>query len=345
MIRRTWLHTAAGVAVALIACWPRFAGAQQAEDAFFKGKVINFYIGFGPGGTYDYYARLIARFIGRYIPGHPSVVAQAMPGAGSLQLANFLFAQAPRDGTAMGTVTQTVALEEALHSPGVRYKAAEFSWIGRATAILEIAIVGRHARAKSIEEARLYETNVAGTGAGSPSEGYPRLMNALAGTKFKIISGYASSTLIMLALEAGEIDGGFTSWNTLRRTKPDWIRSNFVSVLYQCALDRHPDLPAVPTDVELGQTEAARKVLAFYTSSAAIGRSILAPPGIPPERVNVLRRAFDATIRDPEFVAEIERSQQEFQPATGEELQKLIGAVAGVPRDIVERTENILRSK
>jgi len=334
----------AALAVLILGFAPQHAFAQQA-DSYFKGKAINFYIGFGPGGTYDYYARLIARYIGRYIPGNPSVVAQTMAGAGSLQLANFLFAQAPRDGTAMGTVTQTVALEEALHSPGVRYKAAEFTWIGRATAILEITIFRNDARVKTIEDARRYDAPVSGTGAGSPSEGYPKLMNALAGTRFRIICGYTASARTMLALEAGEVDGAFTSWNTLRRINPEWLRNHFVNILYQCALMRHQDLPNVPTNVELAQTEEGRRIMAFYTSSAEIGRSILAPPGIPPERVNLLRRAFDAAIKDPEFLAEIERGQQEFQPASGEELQKLIADLASAPREVVERTEAILRGK
>jgi tripartite-type tricarboxylate transporter receptor subunit TctC len=321
------------------------AVSAQPADPIFKGKIINFYIGFAGGGTYDYYARLVARFIGKHIPGNPTVIAQTMQGAGSFQLANFLFAQAPKDGTAMGTITQTVAIEEALHSPGVRYKAAEFTWIGRATAILEVAMTGKTAKAKNIEGARQFDTPVAGTGAGSPSEGYPRLMNALAGTKFKVISGYPGSTQGMMAMEAGEVDGGFTSWNTLKRTKQDWLRDRFINILYQCALERHPDLADIPTDVELGTTEEARKILTFYTSSAAVGRSIVAPPGVPPDRLNILRRAFDATIKDPEFLADIERAQQEFQPASGEELQKLIEATASVPREIVERTEAILRTK
>jgi tripartite-type tricarboxylate transporter receptor subunit TctC len=321
---------------------PAFA---QGADTFFKGKTISLYIGFAGGGTYDYYARLVARHMGKHIPGNPAVIPQTMQGAGSLQLANFLFASAPRDGTAMGTITQTVALEEALHSPGVRYKAAEFTAIGRATAILEIQISGKNAKARDIAGARQYVTPVAGTGAGSPSEGYPKLLNAFAGTKFKIISGYPGSTQGMLAIESGEVDGGFTSWNTLKRTKQEWIRDHLVNILYQCALERHPDLPDIPTDVELGQTEEAKQILAFYTSGVAIGRSILAPPGIPPERVNVLRRAFDAAIKDPEFLAEIERSKQEFQPASGEELQKLIAAAASAPREIVARTEAILRPK
>src|SRR5262249_38259524 len=190
---------------------------------------------------------------------------------------------------------------------------------------------------KTIADARKYDTPVSGTGAGSPSEGYPKLMNALAGTRFRIISGYTGSTRTMLALEAGEVDGAFTSWNTLRRTQSDWLRNHFVNILYQCALERHPDLPDVPTDVELAESEEGRRILAFYTSSAEIGRSILAPPGIPAERMNVLRRAFDAAIRDPEFRAEIERGHQEFQPASGEQLQKLIDEVPSAPRETVER--------
>jgi tripartite-type tricarboxylate transporter receptor subunit TctC len=328
----------------LLAAAGQGACAQPAEP-FFHGKTINLYIGFGGGGSYDYYARLVARYIGKHIPGNPTVVAQTMAGAGSLQLANFLFTTAPRDGTAMGTITQTVALEDALHSPGVRYKAAEFTWVGRATAILEVALAGPAAKAKRFADTRTYETPVAGTGAGSPSEGYPKLMNALAGSRFKVISGYPGSTQGMMAMEAGEVDGAFTSWNTLKRTKQDWLRQHLINVLYQCALERHPDLADVPTDVELGATPEARQILAFYTSSAMVGRSIVAPPGIPADRVNLLRRAFDEMLKDPEMLAEIERAHQEFQPASGEELQKLIEETANAPRDVVERTEAILRGK
>jgi tripartite-type tricarboxylate transporter receptor subunit TctC len=338
------LRTVEAFAAAMLACAPGVASAQPAEQ-FFKGKVINLYVGFTAGGSYDYYARLVARFIGKSIPGNPTVVAQTMAGAGSFQAANFLFTAAPRDGTAMGIITQTVALEDALHSPAVRYKASEFTWIGRATAILEVALTGQTAKAKSINDARRYETPVAGTGAGSPSEGYPKLLNALAGTQFKVISGYSSSPHSMLAMERGEVDGAFTSWNTLKRTKQDWLQNHLINVLYQCALERHPDLPDVPTDVELGKTPEARKILAFYTSSGAVGRSIVAPPGIPADRVKVLRAAFNAMVKAPDFLAEIERAQQEFQPASGEELQKLIEDTASVPAEIVERTEAILRSK
>jgi len=320
-------------------------GFAQNAEPFFKNKVINLHIGFAPGGTYDYFGRMVGRFIGRHIPGNPPVVVQTMAGAGSLQAANFLYAQAPRDGTAWGVVTQTLALEEALRSPGAHYRAAEFTWIGRMTSILEVHFTWKASKAKTIADARVHDIPVAGTGAGSPSEGYPKLLNALAGTRFKIISGYPGSTQGMLAAERGEVDGGLTSWNTLKRTKPDWIRNRDINMLVQYAVERHPDLREVPSVLEAASTPEGRQVLAFYVSGAEVGRSLLAPPGIPADRVETLRAAFDAMLKDPDFLAEIEKSGQEFQPAPGESVQKLIAAAANAPRDIVERTEAILRGK
>jgi tripartite-type tricarboxylate transporter receptor subunit TctC len=319
---------AAALTVAALALQASAASAQP--DGFFRGRPINLYIGFAPGGTYDYFGRAVGRFIGKHIPGNPTILVQTMQGAGSLQAANFLYAQAPKDGTAWGVVTQTLPLEEALRSPGAHYKAAEFTWIGRMTSILEVHFTWKTSKGKTIEDAREHEIPLAGTGTGSPSEGYPKLLNALAGTKFKIISGYPGSTQGMLAAERGEVDGGLTSWNTLKRTKQNWIQNNDVNLLVQYANARHPEL---------------RDVLAFYVSGAELGRSLLAPPGIPAERVKVLRAAFDAMVKDPEFLAEIEKSGQEFQPASGAEVQRLVEDVATVPRDIVERTENILRAK
>src|SRR5262249_44334355 len=190
----------------------------QPADHFFKGKVVNLYIGFATGGTYDYFGRVAARFIGRHIPGNPTVVVQNMPGTGSLQAANYLYAQAPRDGTAWGVVTQTLAIEEALRSPAVRYKAAELTWIGRISSALEVYFTWRTSKARTIEDARLYETPVAGTGAGSPSEGYPRLLNALAGTRLKIISGYPGSSHGMMAVARCAVDRGGSAMENVQAT-------------------------------------------------------------------------------------------------------------------------------
>jgi tripartite-type tricarboxylate transporter receptor subunit TctC len=334
----------AAVMAACMAVAPQAAVAQPV-DAFFKGKTVNLYVGFGPGGTYDYFSRVVGRFIGKHIPGNPTIVVQTMQGAGSLQAANFLYAQAPKDGTAWGVVTQTLALEEALRSPGVHYKAAEFTWIGRMTSILEAHFTWKTSKAKTIADATQNEIPVAGTGAGSPSEGYPKLLNALAGTKFKIISGYPSSSAGMMAMERGEVDGGLTSWNTLRRTKQSWIENRDINVLVQYSTERHPELRDVPTLLDVARTPEGRQVLAFYVSGAEVGRSLLAPPGIPADRVALLRAAFAAMSTDPEFTAEIEKSGQEFQPASGEAVRKLIAEAASAPREVVERTEAILRAK
>jgi tripartite-type tricarboxylate transporter receptor subunit TctC len=319
--------------------------AAQPADAFFKGKVINLYIGFAPGGTYDYYSRLVARFIGRHIPGNPTIVAQSMPGAGSFQAANFLYAVAPRDGTAMGMITQNAAIEEVLRSPGVQYKAAEFNWIGRVSGILEVHFTWKTSKAKIVEDAMQHEIPIAGTGPGSPSEGYPKLLNALAGTKFKVISGYPGSTQGMLAMERGEVDGALTSWHTLNRTRQDWLKNRDINLLIQYARDRHPDLPNVPTILDLAKTPEARQVFAFYIGNTLLGRSIVAPPGIPADRVASLREAFDAMLKDAEFRAELEKTQTEFDPAPGVAVQRFVEETASVPREIAERTQAILRGR
>jgi tripartite-type tricarboxylate transporter receptor subunit TctC len=329
---------------AVIAMTPHTVAAQGG-DPFFKGKTISLYIGFGPGGTYDYYGRLAARFLGRHIPGEPTVVAQSMPGSGGLRAANYLFSAAPKDGTALAVIPQTAAIEDALRNPGVQYKAAEFNWIGRMTAILEVHFTWKTSKGKTIEDARQYDIPLAGTGAGSPSEGYPKLLNAFAGTRFKIISGYPSSTEGMIAMERGEVDGALTSWNTIKRTRAHWLQNKDINVLVQYAAERHPELRDIPTILETARTPEGRAAMAFYISGAELGRSLAAPPGLSQERVKMLRAAFDAMLKDREFLAEVEKSGQEFYPASGEQVQKLIAATANAPRNVVELTEATLRAK
>jgi tripartite-type tricarboxylate transporter receptor subunit TctC len=321
------------------------AHADQSVEAFYKGATINLYVGFAPGGSYDFYARLFARHMGRHIPGNPLIVLQSMPGAGSLRAANYLYNVAPKDGTALAVVTQTVMLEESFQTPGVQYKATEFTYVGRMTAVLETMISWHGAKAQNIQDVRKYETVAGGTGSTSPTEGYPRLLNAFAGTKFKIVSGYTGTTDIMLAMERGEVDALENSWNTVIRTKKDWVDTGKINVLIQASLERSKELPNVPTLVEMGNTPQDQAALAFYVSSAAVSRSMIATPGIPPERVKALREAFMATTHDPQFLAEVAQSQSEFSPATGEYLQDLARKVAATPPDVVQRTTEALRAK
>ena len=329
-------------ATALTASPPAHA---QSVAEFYKGNTINIYVGYSPGGAYDYYGRLFARHMGKYIPGNPTVVIQSMPGGGSLRAANFLFNVAPKDGTALGVVTQTVMLEEAFGTPGVKYRATDFNFIGRMTGVLETMIIWHEAQAKTIYDVRKYETIAGGTGPTSPTEGYPRLMNAFAGTKFKIVSGYGGTSEIMLAMERREVDALENSWNSVVRTKRDWIESKKINVLIQAVLERSKVLPDTPTLVEMGNTPEDRAALAFYTSSAAVSRPLVGTPGIPADRLKALRDAFQATTRDPEFLAEIKKSGSEFDPAPGEYLQDLAKQVASTPQALVQRTAAALRAK
>jgi tripartite-type tricarboxylate transporter receptor subunit TctC len=320
-------------------------GKAQSVAEFFGGKTIIIYVGYSPGGSYDFYPRVFARYLGKYIPGNPTVIVQNMPGGGSLRAANYVYNVAPKDATALGVVTQTVMLEGPLGTPGVKYDAAEFSYIGRMTGVLETMISWHEARAKTIEDVRKYETIAGGTGPTSPTEGYPRLLNAFAGTKFRIVTGYNGTSEIMLAMERREVDALENSWNSIVRTRKEWFEQKKINVLIQAALERSKELPDTPTLVEMGDTPEAKAALAFYTSSAAVSRSLLGPPGIPAARLRALRDAFAATTRDPQFLGEIEKSQSEFDPAPGEFLQDLAKKVAATPAAIVSRTAAALRPK
>jgi tripartite-type tricarboxylate transporter receptor subunit TctC len=239
-------------------------------DASFKGQTVHLYIGFAPGGSYDYFGRLVARLIGRHLPGNPTVIAEQMPGAGSFTAANYLYARAPKDGTALGIVSQTMAIEEALGTPGVQYKAARFNWIGRATSVNEVSLTFHTSKTKTIRDAVAQETTMAGTGAGSPSETYLKLLNEVAGTRFKLVGPYPASNDSMLAMERGEVDGAFTSYATLKVSHQDWLRDNTINILVQYG-ERSADLPDIPYAVDLATTDEGRQLMAFYVSSEQIG--------------------------------------------------------------------------
>ena len=317
----------------------------QPADQFLKGKTVSIAIGFSAGGTYDLFGRLVARHIGKHLPGNPTVIAQSMPGAGSFVAANWLFAVAPKDGTAMAIVSQTIAMEEALKNKGVRYKSAEFNWIGRATSNNEIQVFWHTSKGTTVAGAKTAVVPVASTGPGSPSETYPKLLNALIGTQYKIIRGYTGSTAGLLAMERGEVDGALTSWNTMKTTRKAQLDDKKAFIAIQYLLKRAPDLPDVPAVVELATNDADRLLLTFAAASGDIGRAFIAPPGVAPERVKILRDAFDATMKDPELLAEVNKAQLDFEPAPAAELERLVKVTLATPAAIVERMEKILASE
>ena len=310
-------------------------------EAYYRGKTVIVYIGFAPGGSYDYFGRLVARHLGKHLPGNPTVIAESMPGAGSFTAANYLYARAPRDGTALGIVSQTVAIEEALGTSGVQYKVSQFNWIGRATSVNEVSLTFHSSITKTIRDAIARETTMASTGAGSPSETYLKLLNAVAATKFKLVGPYPASNDAMLAMERGEVDGAFTSYNTLKVSRQDWLRDKKINILVQYGA-RSADLPDVPYAVDLAKTEADRQLMAFYVSSEQIGRAFLAPPETPADRIAILRKAYDETMRDAQLLAEIDQSHSEFSPLSGDKLQRLVASTANVPTAIVARIRGII---
>ena len=309
----------------------------QTSSVDFAGKTMTVYIGSDAGGGYDFYGRLLARHIGQHISGKPTVVPQNMPGAGSLRAANFLYNAAPRDGTALGIITQTVALEETLGTPGVQYQANRFNWIGRLTPNVDISVTWRSSKGKDIESLKQNIVPVAGTGQGNVAEVMPRVLNEVVGTRFNIIGGYKGANEAMLAMERGEVDGASTSWANLKISKQDWLKEKKINIVVQYTPERHPELPDVPALIELGRTPEDKQLMALYGSTAVVGRSFTTTPDVAPERVAMLREAFDAMVRSPAFLAEIEKGNLEFDPMPGVQLQAVIAESQIVPAPVIER--------
>jgi tripartite-type tricarboxylate transporter receptor subunit TctC len=336
------MHRASGFRRALYAAALAIAGhAAQAQpaDNFFAGKTINIYCGYNPGGSYDLYARMIARHLGKHIPGNPGVAVQNMPGAGSLKAANFLYEAAPKDGTALGVIVETHPLEQAIRNPAVQYDAAKYSYIGRAAASNNVFLVWHTAPVQTLDDVRKREVTIAGTGPGSIAELIPLLTNALAGTKWKIITGYPASNEAMVAMERGEVQASSTSWTAIKVGKQDWLRDKKIRIILQTAPERAHDLKDAPSIAELGNNPEDKQVFDLYASGSAIGRALMGPPGIPPERLKLLRDAFQATMRDKEFLAEAEKLKVDIEPLTGEALAALVQKTLALPDAVRQRAQ------
>ena len=331
--RLTAIATTAALAAALLAATSSAAPAQ----ADFSGKTIRLYIGTGPGGGYDTYGRLVARHIGRHLTGSPAVRPQNMPGASSLTLTNYLYNSAPRDGTAIGIINQAMPSEQYLDIGNASYDSSRFNWIGRVSSAVEMAIVWHTVPVSTIADLRHRETVMGGTGPTSSTVFIPYLLDNLAGMKFRVITGFNGTTEIALAMERGEVEGSATPLESLTSYRADWVREHKIKILLQYTALRDPDLPDIPTMVELGPTEEARQILGFYASAAEIGRSIVAPPALPPATVAALRRAFDDMLSDPMFLEDVKRNGIQLKPMRGERLQDLVRHLADFPSSLIEK--------
>jgi len=315
------------------------AHAQAVPD--FKGKTVTVYIAFGVGGGYDQYARLFARHVGRHVPGNPTVVPSNMPGASGVVAANYLYNTAPKDGTALGFLYQTIAQDQVLLQSNIQYDASKFSWIGRITSTTEILYTWHRVPVQRIEDLATRETVL---GIGGPAIAtYARLLNSSIGARFKMVRGYKSNAEIHVAMERGEVEGAYSSLSTVRSGWNHWLAEKRINILVQTIPVRHPDLADVPAIVELGKTAEEKSMMRFFAAGGTVGRSVVAPPGVAPAQLEVLRQAFHATMKDPQFLAEARQMKLDVEPLPGNELAKIAEHVVGISMMERERAQAITK--
>jgi tripartite-type tricarboxylate transporter receptor subunit TctC len=303
-------------------------------------KPITIYVAGTAGGGIDLYARLLARHLGRHVAGNPTVTVQTMPGAGGIRAAAFLAHQAPRDGTAMTTFAGGPVLEPLIGGRNPGYSMNDFTWIGAINKDVSLCLAWGASPFKTIDDVRQREMVVAGTGAGSETDTWPVILNDLLGTKFKVVTGYLGSQETIMAIERGEAHGRCViSVSALKTAKPNWLRDGKVNLLLQIALKASPELPQVPFVFDLLRNEDDRLTVGLLAGPTGMARSFAGPPGLPADRAALLRRAFDATMKDESFLAEAGKMQADVAPTAGEEVQEIVKRMYDTPRPVVERVK------
>jgi tripartite-type tricarboxylate transporter receptor subunit TctC len=346
MLRR-WPRLAAFVVPLLAAAAP--AAAQSPAD-FYRGKTVSLLIGTQPGGAYDAYARLLSRHIGRHIPGEPLVVAQNMPGAASLVLANHLYAAAAHDGLAFGAVQRGMPLTPLYSGGGAsagRYEATRFTWIGSMSSETGVLLAMSRAGLASFADLFDKELIVGAEGGGtSDSELFARLTNAALGTHARIITGYKGSADVLLAMEKGEVNGLFVGgWTGIRDKASPWLASGAAKLLVQLAVRPEAMFPDVPLIMDFARADRQRQILRLAFTAELWGRPYVAPPDLPPERARALRDAFQATMRDPAFLAEAQKLGFDIGPLSGAEMADLIAGLYASPADVIQATRAAFRGE
>jgi tripartite-type tricarboxylate transporter receptor subunit TctC len=317
--------------------WTTTPAVAQSIAEFYAGKQINLIVGASPGGGYDTQARLVARHLGKHIAGNPTIVVQNMPAAGSLAATNHIYNVAPRDGTVIALVMRGMLLIKNWNPASVRFDLGRLNWLGSINSEVAVTAAWHTAPHKIAMDLFERELIVGGT-AGVDPETTPRLFNALLGTKFKIINGYPGTTEIILAMEKGELQGiGDWSWSSMKVARPDWLRDRKITLLMQAALRKEPELADVPSALDFVKNDADRKVMELYLTQKAVARPVIAPPGIPTDRLAALRTAFIALAQDNEFLADSRRTQLEVAPISGEAVDKVISLITSAAPETAER--------
>lgn len=316
--------------------------AADAVADFYRGKQVAILLGTGPGRTYDIYARLLADHMARHIPGKPTMIVQYMQGGGGLKATNHMYNAAPKDGTMVATLFDTLPILQRLKPEAARYEADKFNWIGAFSQTVSVLIAMSDAPATTLEAAKKNEIIFGSIGKNNSTYWWPALINSVLGTKFKIVSGYRSGNEIYLAMERGEVHAYSPVWLSVTATKADWLRDGKIRVLTQLGNSPIDGLKDVPMGVDAATTAEGKQSLRFLAAASPLGRSVVAPPGVPAERIAALREALAKTVRDPAFLAEAEKRKLPVTPYTAAQLEEAVEAVLATPPALVERIRTAL---
>ncbi|MGH6767792.1 MAG: Bug family tripartite tricarboxylate transporter substrate binding protein [Xanthobacteraceae bacterium] len=339
MLKAQLCRLAAAFAIGAVAT----SAPAKADDLsdFFTGRQITWIVSYGAGGSYGLYAQLAARHISKHLPGKPTIVVQFMPGAGGISATNHLYNAAPKDGSTIATVTKDLALEQALRPKDIRFDARRFSWVGSFAEYIAVFASWTASGIKTIADTKNREVSLATSGRAHQGSQLAVLLNEFAGTKFKLVTGYRGAADMNLAMERGEAHVRITSWSGFKSQQGEWVTSGKASVIAQGGERRQHDLPKVPLFSELVTNPEGRKLLAIIESGATVGWPALMPPGVPADRLAAWRKAFDATMKDPAFIAEVTKAKLEVQPKSGAELAKVIGEVLSADDKLLVRARAI----
>lgn len=340
---RSVLKCCGGLAVVLAVIGPVPAGADAVSE-FYGNKPVTIYVGFGAGGGYDLYARLVGQHLGKFIPGRPNVIVKNMPGGGTRKAAAYLTNVSPQDGASVGMFLDSLTLGIVLRGGKQKFDPSKFVWIGRITSSITVAVLWHTAPARSLWDATRSEITLAATGPTSTSAYIPIALNNIVGTKFKPINGYRGSSAGALAMERGETHGmGAIGWEALKTKKAGWLRDGKINFLYVFGTQRHKELPNVPALTEFAKSPADLELLTIFGSSSRIGRAIAGEPGIPKDRAAALRQAFMTMVRNPVFLADAKKRRLGIDPLEGVEVQKVVAKVMAMPTSLVERIKTFIK--
>lgn len=320
-----------------------FSAPAKADDVadFYKGKTISIHVGFTAGGSYDFYARLLAEYMGRNIPGNPTIIVQNRPGAGSRTAASYVYSIAPKDGTQMAISVSILPIYQLLEGENVRYDFSKSQFLGNMTEASVVLALWHNSPVKTLEQARETEIPLGSTGRGNESHIIPMMMNAALGTKFKVVTGYPGITEVNLAMERGEVVGRVGSWENITQQHPQWITEKKVHIMVQVGVKKARDLPDVPLLAGLARNAEERQMLDLVSGFPVFARAPWLAPGVPADRVAALRRAFEQTMRDPEFLKFAKDRNTDISPNSAAEIENAIKKLAATPPALIAKARVI----